>query len=45
MDNQDSDIILLQLWNGERQPQNEEEIKWKQELDAMKKRGEVPDIS
>ena len=40
----DSDLIVLYLWKGVREPQNEEEKKWKDELDEMKKRGEVPAI-
>lgn len=40
----DSDIICLKLMRGEREPQNEEEKLWKQELNEMKSNGKESDI-
>lgn len=40
----DSDLILINLWQGVRTPQNDEEKMWKHELDEIKRRGKVPDI-
>ena len=40
----DSDIICLKLMRGEREPQNEEEKLWKEELKEMMSKGQEPDI-
>jgi len=43
--NLDTDLIMLYLWRGERTPQNKEEQKWKEELEAIRSRGETPEFN
>lgn len=42
--NLDSDLIGLHLWKGDRIPQNEDEVRWKKELDEMNAVGQTPEF-
>ncbi len=38
----DSGLIALHLWRGDRIPQNDDEVRWKKELDEMSAKGQTP---
>jgi hypothetical protein len=38
----DSDLVAFHLWRGDRIPQNDDEARWKKELDEMKAKGQTP---
>lgn len=39
--NLDPDLICLHLWRGDRFPQNDDEARWKKELDEMSAKGQT----